>query len=805
MTIALSLSRAGWTALRVLAVLAVIAAAAIAAADTTRVSVDSSGAEANAGSSVSSLSADGSVVTFASTASNLVPGDTNGASDVFVHDRTSGMTERVSVDSAGAQVTGASTNPVLSGDGNTVAFVSTASNLVAGDTNGRLDVFVHDRATGMTERVSVASDGSQASSDSFSPSLSHDGGRVAFASLAANLVPGDSNATFDVFVHDRTTATTVRVSVDSAGMQAGGASFAPRLSADGLTVVFHSQASNLVAGDTNGVSDVFVHDLASGVTSRVSVGPLGIQGNLASSAGTLSADGRMVGFNSDANNLVAGDTNGATDVFVHDRMSGMTERVSVASDGGQSDMPSGFVDPPSLSADGRRVAFSSAATNLVAMDGNNAVDFFVHDRVAGSTERLSVASDGSEANGPSVLWATLSADGSAVAFASLASNLVADDSNFAQDIFVRAGGCGDGLVQPGEDCDDGGREDGDCCSASCTFEASGASCDDADRCTQVDACDGMGACVGDAPVVCADAGPCRTTPACDPSTGACGSEALPDGSDCDDGDACTPDDACAAGECQPGPLDPESCLDPSQCYKATPFLGGAKPTERTLADLFGEALYRIKQPTDLCTAVEVRVAANQAGAPTGVVAPADRRAMQACFALRTAETDPPQPEFVERQVRVMNRLGEQTIAVERPVSLCLPAGDRTAPAAGMPQTCYEVDVVRSAELGTAAHSRRRPSVPVKLKDRYRLWSTQMFEPEMLCAPNDFADGSEVRDDVAWVCFAVQYQAFKPSHFFWPRTQRAATSLASNTKLTLWRPEAVCMPSSILEVGPMSDG
>jgi len=258
------------------------------------------------------------LVAFASDARNLVPGDTNGAEDVFVHDLTTGQTVRVSVDSAGTQSNGASFFPVISADGRLVTFASSASNLVPGDTNGAKDIFVHDLTTGQTVRVSVNSAGTQSNGASFFPVISADGQSVAFESLATNLVPGDTNGVRDIFVHDLTTRQTVRVSADSAGIQGNGSSSSPSLSADGQLVAFASDATNLVPGDTNGVKDIFVRDLTTGQTARVSVDSAGIEGNGDSFFPSLAANERLVAFDSFATNLVPGDTNGAEDIFVHD-------------------------------------------------------------------------------------------------------------------------------------------------------------------------------------------------------------------------------------------------------------------------------------------------------------------------------------------------------------------------------------------------------------------------------------------------------------------------------------------------------
>jgi len=344
---------------------------------TERVSVSTGGGQSNHNSSDAALSADGRFVGFVSNASNLVPVDTNDTADAFVRDRRTGITQRVSVSTGGGQGDSFSDDLSLSADGRFVAFQSIASNLVPGDTNGRDDIFVHDRRTGTTERVSVSSGGDQGNSFSFGPALSADGRFVAFDSLSSNLVPGDTNRTGDVFVHDRRTGTTRRVSVSSDGDQGDDLSLSPKLSADGRFVAFTSSASNLVPGDTNDSNDVFVHDRRTGTTERVSVRTDGGQGDSFSSGPSLSADLRFVAFTSSATNLVPGDTNDRADVFVRDRQTGTTRRVSVRTGGGQGNGDSAF---PALSADGRVVAFDSFATNLVPGDTNRFIDVFVHTR-----------------------------------------------------------------------------------------------------------------------------------------------------------------------------------------------------------------------------------------------------------------------------------------------------------------------------------------------------------------------------------------------------------------------------------------
>jgi hypothetical protein len=249
----------------------------------------------------------------------LVAGDTNLVSDIFVHDRQTGITTRVSLATGAVQANGDSFNAALSGDGRFVAFESEATNLVAGDTNLVSDIFVHDRQTGITTRVSLATGAVQANGDSFLPTISNDGRFVAFESVGTNLVAGDTNGFSDLFHHDRQTGATVRVSVPTGGFpQSNEDSFEPAMSGDGRFVAFLSYASNLVPGDTNGEGDVFVRDIQTNITTRVSVATGGEQGNDFSCNPAISLDGRIIGFFSDSTNLVLGDTNGFRDIFVRD-------------------------------------------------------------------------------------------------------------------------------------------------------------------------------------------------------------------------------------------------------------------------------------------------------------------------------------------------------------------------------------------------------------------------------------------------------------------------------------------------------
>ncbi len=244
--------------------------------------------------------------------------------------------------------------------------------MVRADTNGVHDVFVYDRATQKTKRVSLRSNGAQANRGSGQPSISTDGRFVAFQSAATNLVRVDTNGYTDVFAYDRATLKTRRVSVSSNGAQGKWGGREPSISADGRFVAFES-LSRLVRADTNGENDVFVHDRATHKTERVSVSSTGVQAKNMSGEPSISADGQFVSFFSFARQLVRDDTNGQPDVFVHDRTTQETQRVSVSSTGAQAN---GMSDIPSISGDGRFVAFQSSARNLVPADTNNAWDVF---------------------------------------------------------------------------------------------------------------------------------------------------------------------------------------------------------------------------------------------------------------------------------------------------------------------------------------------------------------------------------------------------------------------------------------------
>ncbi len=404
---------------------------------TTLVSAALDGSPVTGRSGPPSVSADGRFVAFGSPGRNLVAGDTNRADDVFVRDVRTGVTTRVSVGTGGVQANGPSGSPSISADGRFVAFSSGATNLVADDTNRGQDVFVHDRETGVTTRVSVGAGGSQGNDESFHPVISADGRFVAYDSYASNLVGNDTNGGYDVFEYDRQSGATIRVSLDSNGREGNGWSMRPSISADGRIVSFESEASNLALfPDTNHATDVFVRDTASGRTDRISVNADGAQGNSASRFATMSADGRYLAYQSYASNLVPGDTNARGDLFLFDRQAFTVTRLNLLPTGEQD--PGGGTDGvlPSISADGRYIAFESGADGLVPPDFNGRWDIYVRDRDTATTARVSVASDGTQANSDSMM-PSISADGRHVAFASFATNLGVDSSEWSSNVYLR--------------------------------------------------------------------------------------------------------------------------------------------------------------------------------------------------------------------------------------------------------------------------------------------------------------------------------------------------------------------------------
>ncbi len=353
-----------------------------------RASAARGGAGANDDSSDPSISADGTKVAFTSTATNLVPGDTNRTRDIFVKDLRTGVVVRASTTASGGEVALGAKEPSLSADGKKVAFTSPAPDLVAGDTNGQNDVFVKDLKTGALDR---ASDGDSAGG----PALSADGTHVAFWQYAAAKL-GAKDKARDVYVKNLAAGTATLASVRKDGGEADGESSEPSLSANGRRVAFTSFASNLVDGDANGAGDVFVKDLKSGAVHLASAGTTkGAAGNFTSELPSLSADGNLVAFMSYAPNLVRGDTNATEDVFVMNLRTRKVVRASTTARGAQIE---GACYEPSLAGSGASIAFSSSVADFVPRDTNGVQDVFVKTLKSGTVVRASTKAPAKRAN-----------------------------------------------------------------------------------------------------------------------------------------------------------------------------------------------------------------------------------------------------------------------------------------------------------------------------------------------------------------------------------------------------------------------
>jgi hypothetical protein len=396
----------------------------------TRASTNPDGSQSDGSASGASISGDGTLVAFQSQANDLVaPAAAPLTLGVYVKNLTTGAVTRASALGDATPIDSFNVAPSLAADGSAVAF---RSNL--GIAGGSAQAVVKTLGSGAFTIASAAADGTRGNQDTSDVSLSGDGRTVAFATRSTNLAPNDTNGSSDVFVRDLTTGTLTRTSTAADGSQADAGSVLASMSVDGRHVAFQSDATNLVAGDTNGVTDVYVKNLTTGAITRASTAADGSQGNGVSTGASLSRDGNLVAFVSRADNLVAGDTNLSADVFVKNLTTGAVTRVSTASDGTQSSGDATGI--ARISADGTKVAFTSFADNLVPGDTNLSTDVFVKDLTTGALTRVSTAADGTQSNGANFVSPTLSADGSRVAFDSRASNLVPNDTNSVDDVFV---------------------------------------------------------------------------------------------------------------------------------------------------------------------------------------------------------------------------------------------------------------------------------------------------------------------------------------------------------------------------------
>lgn len=408
-------------------------------------------AQGDAASTNPDISADGRFVVFKSNATNLVVGSTNGARTIFMRDTQTGVTTRVSSDSAGVNGNKDSDNPAISGDGRFVTFDSIATNLVPGDTGSQCisasgtnincpDVFIKNLESGETRLVSATSAGEQANRESQQPAVSTDGRFVAFRSAATNLVQGDTNGKADVYLKDMQTGKVTRVSVSAEGSEGNEDCQQPAISADGRYVAFHTLSDSFVADDTNAKMDVYLKDTQSGALTRVSTSSDGSQGDEASGFFdlALSASGRFVTFESGATNLVPDDLNGKRDVFLKDTQTGAISLVSVSAAGAQGEEDS--FRSVAVATDGRFVSFSSDAPNLVPADGNagtGKADVFIRDMTTGAISFVSTSTGGAAQGTGKSEFLAMSADGRFVAFSSDAPNLVSGDTNNKADVFLK--------------------------------------------------------------------------------------------------------------------------------------------------------------------------------------------------------------------------------------------------------------------------------------------------------------------------------------------------------------------------------
>ena len=419
----------------------------------TLVSADSGGTVGNAGSDTPAISAGGEYVVFESTASNLVSNDTNGVSDIFGRSQADGSIFRISVDSSLNQATGPSYDPALSTDGTIVAYASSATNLVANDTNGHEDIFAWNSNTSAVTLISVDSNGNQGNDDSVGVVANVDGTQFAFTSRATNLAanPNANGFTWDVFFRDVNAGTTIRMSADGNGNAGNGASYQPAFDPAGPAVAFTTEATNILTPsglfDFNNASDVVLFQSLNGGNVvnyiLVSQSTEGWQANAKSAAPAVSANSKFVVFESWATNLVTGlAVDGTTPhIYLRDVQNGFTELVDEAVGGGASNTLTGSFSPH-ISSDGRFVSFWSDASNLVANDTNNGFDVFVVDRLNHTTRLMSVDQNGAEVANQNFVAAdpfsargvVISYDGKFVAFDD-SQSLVTTDTNGAQDVY----------------------------------------------------------------------------------------------------------------------------------------------------------------------------------------------------------------------------------------------------------------------------------------------------------------------------------------------------------------------------------
>lgn len=406
--------------------------------NTEYVSLSSDGVVANGNSYGSSVSSNGRFIAFTSDADNLVDNDTNGCGDVFVRDTVLNITHMVSISSMGTNANDYSNNPSISGDGRYVTFTSYATNLVANDNNCVSDIFIHDLFLRTTTRVSVSIEGEEANSDSYSSVINKNGSFIAFSSSASNLVENDTNGYYDIFLYDKIKNTIKRISISNNGIEVNGDSLEPTISDDGRYIAFSSFANNLVDGDNNGYCDVFIYDQICMITKRVSLSSYGDEANSDSGEPSISDDGRYIAFSSYADNLVSNDKY-HQDIFVFDQVLNIIKKVSITSTG--EELPNDCYEP-SISGDGRYIVFTLGEIRpcIIFSDNFDSYDYTYYPMIfirdmVLGTTEILSVSNSGEIAGSST-EPTINNDGRVVAFSSSSPSLSGNE-DYLNEVYVR--------------------------------------------------------------------------------------------------------------------------------------------------------------------------------------------------------------------------------------------------------------------------------------------------------------------------------------------------------------------------------
>lgn len=407
------------------AVATALLAGSLTAQATELISRSSAGVQGNQQSRYPAISGDGRFISFQSDANNLVPNDGNGWADIFLHDRQNRTTTRISVTPQGAEGASFSDISAISWDGQRIVFASYAQLLPEGTYNS---CYLFDRPSGTLSLVNRSSSGVPGSSCR-DPSIDGAGNRIAF-STGDILEPTDGNGRADIYVRDLAAGTTTRITRGLGGTGADGASYSARISGDGNRVVYASEAGNLVAGDGNGVRDIFMSASNGSSTVRISVGPGGTEGATQThETGAINFDGSILAFSSNAPQLP--DPGEFSESTLYLRLPTLDQTYAISLPTDPSLAREGFNDQPDLSATGQYLVFASTDDLLLDDDlggGIYVVDLF-EAVIARVSQRLAESGSGNH------IQPRISADGTGIVWVSNATNLIANDSNANWDVF----------------------------------------------------------------------------------------------------------------------------------------------------------------------------------------------------------------------------------------------------------------------------------------------------------------------------------------------------------------------------------